>query len=297
MRQGIALLLGLLAACLAGCTTGEVAHSTSWLARLRPFGAPTGADVVQIDVALLERPLGDRYINRDLWTLVDEQDIPLERKAVLEEAGFRVGQIGGLPPAELQALLTATRSCPDPRRLYLHAQSSTLLPLGPAMATCRYRIVEQGASTLVTLQHAECGLSVVPALEEGGNVRLKCTPQVRHGEIKLMPHASADDSGWNLLPEKPTRTYSQLGWEVSLSPNQYLVVGGREDRPESFGYRCFARVDEPQSVQRLLVIRATRLPAAGTRETQTPAAGSASSSGGAPLALQAAGTSARGSQQ
>src|SRR5947199_266853 len=104
MGRRVAGVLALLAGALAACVAGQPERS---LSRLGPagLGGPAGADVVQIDVALVERPPGDRYVNGELWQLADEQGVTLERKAVLEENGFRVGQVGGLPPAGLQALL------------------------------------------------------------------------------------------------------------------------------------------------------------------------------------------------
>src|SRR5947209_2927371 len=113
LRTVVLALLGGVSGCL---TAGQPEHPPPPFAD-RPFSGPTGGDVVQIDVAVLERPLGDRFLNRELWELADEQAITLEQKAVLDDNGFRVCQIGGLPPAGLQALLTSERSCPDPRRV------------------------------------------------------------------------------------------------------------------------------------------------------------------------------------
>ena len=91
MRRGWALAM-LLSVVLGGCTTARPLRSTGWLDRFRRLNGPTGPDVVQMDIALLERPVGDSYINRDLWTTADEQVIALERKAQLDDNGFRVGQ-------------------------------------------------------------------------------------------------------------------------------------------------------------------------------------------------------------
>src|SRR5436305_7184312 len=93
------LLLGLLAVPLLGCAADGPVRSTSWLERLRPFHGPVGPDVVQMDVALLERPVGDPALNQGLWALADEQVIALEQKGVLEDNGFRVAQVGGITPA------------------------------------------------------------------------------------------------------------------------------------------------------------------------------------------------------
>src|SRR5690242_15800984 len=115
MRRWQGVLLGLLTALLTGCTGGETTRSTSWLGGQRPLQVPSGADIVQMQVALIERPAGDAYLNERLWTLADEGALPTDRKAALEDNGFRIGQVGGLPPPELLALLTSARSCANPR--------------------------------------------------------------------------------------------------------------------------------------------------------------------------------------
>ena len=80
------IVVGLLIVWLAGCTAEEPLRSVSLLDELRAFQGPTGPDVVQMDVALVEQPAGDaECINGDLWILADEQAVPLERKALLED--------------------------------------------------------------------------------------------------------------------------------------------------------------------------------------------------------------------
>ncbi len=290
------LILGLLTGLLVGCATGKPAFTTSWLDSWRPFHGPTGSDVVQMDVAFLERPVGDPIINKELWILADEQAIPLERKAELEENGFRVGQLGGIKPAALQNLLTSERSCINPRRLSLHAGNPTSLVLGAQIPLCRFQIKQVGQPTAVSLEQAECSLNVVPSLTNDGCVRLQFTPQVRHGETTHSPWAVDDRSGWILHNDKAAETYSALTWEITLSPNHYVIVGARAERPETLGYQCFLRRNEPVPVQRLLVIRAYR---ARTEPALDPSLESPEEDSSVnrtpPLALQATWTKARGS--
>ena len=116
MRRWLALLLALTAGCAAGCFAGHTTRAASLFEPLRPLLGPTGTDAVQLDVALIERPTGDRFLNEELWDLADEQGVAFEKKAALDDNGIRVGLIGGMPPAGLQALLTSERSCANPRR-------------------------------------------------------------------------------------------------------------------------------------------------------------------------------------
>jgi hypothetical protein len=295
MRHGQGLVIALLAALLAGCADTSTAHSTAWLSRFHWGGGPQGSDVVQLDVALLERPVGDIYLNQGLWALADEQVVPLESKAVLEDNGFRIGQIGGITPGELQSLLTSERSCIDPRRLQLHAGKPTQVVLGPTAPLCEFRIERDGVQVPVHLEKAQCTLEVVPTLAKDGHTRLRFVPEVQHGETALLRKPAPDLSGWMLKEERPTERYPALSWEVTLASNEYIVIGGRMERPHTFGHECFIRPDEAQQVQRLLVIRTSRVaegdPAvsAALQETNgywTP-----------PLACQAAWATVRGSSQ
>ncbi|MBI1918545.1 MAG: hypothetical protein HYS12_27955 [Planctomycetes bacterium] len=296
-----------LTAGLLGCTGERAARPVSWMERLRPFQADD-KDVVQIEVALVEVPAGDRFLNGALWQFVDEQVVPLEKKAQLEENGFRVGQVGAKPPQELLELITQKRTCPAPRRFELHAGrgtcadsvpspdsgSSRPLELGPPRAKTSFQLHQDEQSSAVELEQAACLLRIVPSLSEDGRTKLTCTPQLRHSGKGLMPwRPLADRSGWALQLQQPTETYAALGWEVSLAPGEFLVVGARFDRPATLGHEAFVRIDEPAPVQRLLFLRTAR-PGASLDLGLPSAASGGAPSRPPPLALQASWSSVRG---
>ena len=288
MRPRSALLL-LLSLVLSGCVAPKT-HTTAWLDRFRHLGGPKGPDAVMMDVALIERPLGDGYLNRTLWTVADEQVIALESRAILEDNGFRIGQIGGITPVELQTLLTSERSCANPRRITSKAGKPAQLLLGPAVAACKFQIERQGQPVPVDLAQAECTLEVTPTLTPDGRTKLRFVPIVQHGVPELKPRPTADRSGWMLAEEKPSQRYDEMAWEVTLAPNEYVVVGGRFERPETLGHQCFLRRDEQTPVQRLLVIRTGRQlpaedPTAGDEPLRSPS-----------IASQASWTKARGAR-
>jgi hypothetical protein len=253
-----ALLLGMCAAMLAGCTTARSVVSTSWLDRRKAFQGPTGSDVVYVQSSLVERRPGDRYLNEGLWRVADEQVVPLEQKAVLVDNGFRVGQIGGLLPAPLQDLLNSEMSCPDPRRKQLHAGNPMTLAIGPRVATSQFQVHMGPDPFRVELQDAEYVLQVVPTLEPDGRIRLHFMPVVCHGAPAREPRPADDRSGWVMREEQPTERFPALGWEVVLSANECVVVGGRADRTQTVGHQCFIRDQEAVPVQRLLVLCAGR---------------------------------------
>jgi hypothetical protein len=253
---------------------------------------PTGSDVVQIDIALLEQPIGDRYLNEELWMLADEQFMPLDRKRILVDNGLRVGQISGITPPGLQALLTSERTNPNPRQAQMRAKNTTKVELGPVVEQCRFEINKESGqnSKIVEIKNALCTMEITPTLADGGRTRLRFLPHVGQGNAGGLRGISAQTINWLAKQQQPEERYEQLGWDVSLLPNEYIVVGGRYDRPNTIGQVCFIRTEEVNPIQRLLVIRATRVqpesPFASAdqveRFQQSP-----------PLALQAAWTISR----
>jgi hypothetical protein len=260
MRRGGALLLGLWAGLVAGCVTGPPAPPTAWLQALK---SPQGPDVVHIETALLEVAPGDRFLNGELWTLADDQVLAPDQKVLLEANGLRVGQLGGVMPAELQTLLTARRTWGNPQRIQQHAGQPVRVVLGPVQARCCFQVHREERDAPVNLEQAECVLVLVPSLAADGRTRLQLTPEIRHGPAALMPYPTADRSRWMVQKQQPTESYPDLGCEVSLAAGEYLIVGGRIDRPETLGYQAFVRGEEATPRQRLLLIRTAR-PASGS---------------------------------
>jgi hypothetical protein len=203
-------------------------------------------------------PVGDLYINQNLWAVADEQVIPAEKRAVMEDNGFRLGQIGGALPPQLQNLVTSKRSCADPRRVQTHSGSTVRIPLGTTMPLCTFGLHDDKKITPVTLEDADCVLAVTPTLTEDGRTRLQFVPEVHHGHSALLAGPAADRSGWELQQQRPTEHYQALAWEVCVNPGEYLVIGARFERGDTLGHRTFLR-GQPEPCQRLVVLRAGRL--------------------------------------
>lgn len=225
------------------------------------FAGPTGANVVQLEVALLERPIGDDFINRGLWDMADEQGVSLERRAALEDNGLRVCQIGGMAPSGLQAILTSPRSNPNPRCSLVHSGKPVTVALGPVCPRCWFRLRNEGVETDVDLTNAQCLLEVVPTLTDDGKVRLQLTPRVRHGETGVRFAPQQDPSGtmrWERAEDQPEEAYEHQAWELTVAPNEMVVIGTWRNRPGTLGHACFLQHGNGPPAQRLLVLRTNR---------------------------------------
>jgi hypothetical protein len=273
MRRCQAVVLALAAGFLGGCSGAHSESLTTRFAAPGPLSGPSGADVVQLDLFLIERAAGDDFLNRKLWELVDEQAVSMEGKTALEDDGFRirqnledngfrVGQIGGLPPSGLQALLASPLACPDPRHVFLHKGHVLPVPLGPAMPLCRLQVYQDGRPTTMQFKDAQCRLEIVPQLTGDGRVRLQFTPYVQFGSRALSWVVRKDSSGvrrWDRQEEQPGEAITQASWEITVASNEYIVIGTHLKRSGTLGQACFlSGLEEDRAVQRLLVIRTNR---------------------------------------
>jgi hypothetical protein len=294
MPPGRTVLFLLLVAPLAGCLTAEPSGPSELFSNLNGFQSAPGPDLIHISVAILEVGVGDPYLNEELWTMADEQQLLPERKAVLRENGFRIGQIRGITPPGLQALLTSDRCNPNPRLKQARAGDACTVSLGPCLEHCRFQLREDVRPTHVDMTNAQTALEIVATITEDGYVRLAFRPQIEPGGLP-----SQRLSGlplWMVLTQPPCRKIDTLAWDVTLQPNEYVIIGGRLEQTDSLGQRCFLGVDEPRPVQRLLVIRTARvLPEVPLDDSTRPRDEAESLKQMPPLALRAAWPTPRGS--
>src|SRR6185437_4021786 len=301
MRRWLAMLVALGIGALGGCYSSQPERSTARL-HAPPLAGLVGDDVIFIDVAVIERPLGDSFVNRELWNETDEQIIradggeqavSLERKTVLETNGFRVCQVSGqLPPAKLLALLLSPRSC-QPHRLQLHAGNETTIPLGPLWPHCRCQLAHDGQIVPVDFPKGQCQLKVTPSLTDDGRIRLHFTPHIKHGELKTVFKPLQDAAGvlrWGRQEQQAEELYPWLSWTITVAPNDYVVLGTPLDKGETLGEQFFLSGAENPGNQYLLVLRTAHVPTppnpAEARFGRSP-----------PLALRVNMTAARGSSE
>ena len=225
-----------------------------------PFTTLAGDDVVQLDVYLVERPIADPCINREVWELADEQVLQ-DRKQVLEENGWRACVLGDSPPDSLQRLLHSERSCANPRRQFFHAGKPTQIVLGPVLPRLAVPLHQEAGVNAVDLDQGAMSLAGDVRLTDDGQITLHFAPQVRHGQQETMPRPVPGPSGelrWDVQVEQPTETYRGLGWEMTVPPKTYVAIGTRLDRPDTLGQIAFLNTEGLRS-QRLLVLRVTAL--------------------------------------
>jgi hypothetical protein len=240
----------------SGCLWTEQTEKASFLNRFRDQAFTP--DHALIEVALLERPIGDDYINQDIWKSTDEILGDLERRKALEENGLRIGQLVGAPPDEFQQLLLSKRCCINPHALIFPAGKTTPIWLGQTTPVAFFDFVQGKSRKELTFDQARFGLDVDARFDKEGKTILTFTPKVEHGEQLFPFKAAPERSAWELQLDKAARRFPELRWEVTLGANQYVFVGGRIDRERTFGVKALTVLEGDLGVQRLLVIRNCR---------------------------------------
>ena len=274
----IALLLS------GGCLWCRPAQTGGWLTSQKPAAGPRGDDVVVLQISVLEQPVGDSGLNGHLWAGIDEGAVPLGRRAVLDDNGFRVAVAAGHASDALDALLKSQRSNPRPFEHTTRAGTTKTVPLGGVRTECTFEVRTDGQPTAAEFADAQCAMAVTPSLAPDGRVMLAFAPQIEHGAAKLL--AQNDHGDFVLHGRRPVERYSALEFEVTLSPQDFVVVGTWVERGPTLGHRCFVTTDGLRPVQRLLVVRASRVITPAEPDADATDAAAARSTA-APLAYQA----------
>jgi hypothetical protein len=255
---GVVVWCALVCAAVTGCKssrdlpgqpgTSSIAHS------LTPM-VPTEALLVQS--VLLERPIGDQFLDRELW----ESTLPVgepETRAILAENGLRVGILSGTLPQRFQDLLTSDVETVSPHEISFNQRKEAVMPTAGPVDPCKFALLTDlaGQPRTIELKQANCGILVRPQVVEGGQVKMMCEPRIQHGERLDRFRPTEDGTGLAKVEELPVEKFSKLGFEVTLGADDCLVIGWNADLPNTLGSTFFSVEAANRQRQRVLVIRA-----------------------------------------
>ncbi len=256
MRRAWAVIL---VACAAGgcLTRGE---RPGLAAVARSFAPVQQVEGVYLETVILERPVGDRFLDRDLWAVTLPVGSP-ETRVLLSENGLRVGVLAGTIPQRFQTLLESDAETLSGRGLTFATRKEEVLPTSGPHERCEFALLADlaGKRTTVALKQARCGVLVRPEATADRRVRVWCEPQVQHGERREWLRPSADGTGFVKYEEVPLARYPALAFDAPLGPNEYLVIGSPADQTDTLGAALFGVEANDQPRQRVLVIRARQV--------------------------------------
>ncbi|MBP3959274.1 hypothetical protein J8F10_28855 [Gemmata sp. G18] len=215
---------------------------------------------IQLESIILERPVGDRFLDRDLWAAT----LPIgssEMQVLLSENGLRAGVISGALPARFQTLLESDSEAIGGRGLTFANRKEEVLPTSGPNERCEFTVLTDlaGQRKPVELKQARGGILVRPEPTSDRRVRVWCEPQLQHGERQLFLRPSADATGFVKHEEVPLVRYQPLAFDAPLGRNEYLVIGWQADQSDTLGAALFSVEANGQPRQRVLVIRARQV--------------------------------------
>jgi hypothetical protein len=211
---------------------------------------------VILDHVLIEQPLGDPFLDRELWKTTLPVGQP-ETRALLAENGLRAGILPGTVPQQFQTLLDSEADTVSPRRLTFQQRKDIVIPTAGPPDPCRFFVLTDLAAQprLVELKKARCGILVRPQVTADG-IKIWCEPQVQHGVRQEWYRANEDGTQFVKEEEVPTIPYTMLGFETTLGPEDYLLIGWSATESQTLGAMAFAADAQGRPRQRVLVIRA-----------------------------------------
>ncbi len=252
-RAGWLIVVG--AAVAAGCLTRAARPPAESV--VRSIAPVVPVEGVYLESVLLERPAGDRFLDRDLWA----ETLPVgsqETRALLSENGLRAGVLSGTLPQKFQTLLESDTEALNGRGLTFALRKDEVLPTSGPHEKCEFGLLADlaGKRAPVVLKQARCGVLVRPEQQTGGRVKVYCEPQIQYGEKRDLFRPSADGTGFVKSEEVPLARYPALSFDAPLGRNEYLLIGWPADQPDTLGAALFAVAAHGQPRQRVLVIRA-----------------------------------------
>lgn len=262
------LLLGLL--CLtAGCTHLQAPASS-------PLAPPQMSnDSVAIDIIFARIPLNDGTSEK-IWSDLDEQILPQEKRKSLYQNGFRIGRIAGPVPQPLVEIMKLTDSAPSSgetntadalsltdesattrRHLQLRAGHRTEILASGVYDELPFLRREDGRLVGRTLQKAQgvFGLSVRP--NAYGGVKLRLVPEVHFGEPRIQPIAAQGMIRWE--SQRDRIVLDDLIVEADLTPGDLLILTCLPNCPGSLGNRFFTVTAEGKLHQKIIAIRLSQV--------------------------------------
>jgi hypothetical protein len=260
--RGFLVAIGVSISLLVGCTPLQSGRARNLWDTYNPLGfvSPSTRDKVVIRSVLVDQPLGDPYLSRELWsgTL---SPLAADQAALLAENGFRVGIFPSNPPGELLSRINNEDSALKPNEgTVTIGEAKTLGVNGPIPRAVFGTYTEIGAqATVHELSGAEFAFSVTPTMLEGGKIKLSFEPRTQHGTKQGWLRPTIDGTGFSWLDSKAHDRFTKLSFDVTVSPGEYVVIGPTEQPTDKLGGATFV-MNDTLGRMRVLVVRAWRGP-------------------------------------
>jgi len=253
---------------VAGCTLNRSEQQRESL--LSKIGGNSGQIIepkrCTLQVAILSRPLNDKGINAELWSVVDEQIIAPELRKGLQANGIRIGLITGELPGEVDELLNAPPpNKVEPSQFEFPNGDFAMIDLAARTPEVSLLLNRDGHAFGKPYKDASGRFRVTASHEGTHGVSLRFVPEIHHGPIQRS-FGTTPYTG-TYMPQEFVQKDSQqeeslreLATTLILQPGQVAVLGCLPEAKESLGAFMFTKA-EPNSdrlLQQVLLVWATR---------------------------------------
>ena len=271
-RWGV--LAGLVLAFLAGCvgSDGDIIRVG------RPPSLtedPLPLDVVQIEVAVVRRELGDPAIDQSIWQQVDEQVTALERRPHLRANGLRYGISNSASSPLLRLLLDDRMHRPRVRRIGQQAGREHFLQVVRRQPTARIlwtppandnrlRLERQAWRPTVddrlerNVEQPDFGWAIRAEPDADGGWQVSVAPRVRHGQAVPFVEPAIDRGDWAIQTGRPEIAFPDLECSIHLASHEFAILGTYSEAKDTLGYHCLVDSSGNKPWQYLLVVRCWR---------------------------------------
>jgi hypothetical protein len=249
------VILGLVIIMMSGCLGWQHIEPRKSVSQSPFNNGPISPDAVALEYAILDLPAGDRVANQEAWKHVDELVLGVDQRALLEANGIRVGVIAGALPSELQEQIRHPRHEQTIRRRQMIADEQATLMLHNQLNKSPIQLISSMDIKPADrpIDEDQANLIVIPHREADGRVRVQVSPELSAQQTKnWLP--GADGANWSKVTEG--NRFNQIGFEVTINPGEYLIMGARIDKENSIGDRLFFSGGEKQRRQKLFILRA-----------------------------------------
>ncbi len=254
------LVLGcvLMALAATGCLETTRAPRANALAErvgLKPI-VPGPNDVVMYFI-FLERPLGDRVINQDLWASADEQQLELALRHTLEQRGFHVGVLGGQLPDKLRTLFNEEElGRMNGERVQIQSGSPTRIETGGEHPT--WPVTMPAGQPDRLLDCAVGSLRLVPTIAGEDAIDVRLTPEVQYGNPiqRFVPDDEPRGrlAGWTINVSRQLQSFEELTFSLRLRTGQFALLTCLAADGDSLGARFFTLPERPTRTQRAVLL-------------------------------------------